>query len=141
MGSTATRYLEHLDTGRLFDLPETTTGTLRLDLLDDGYTEHWYLTVAGRRIRVSRSADDADLVVRASRAVFDELASGDLPPGTALLRNELTLRGDMRLLLVLRRVLPGPKGARHPRELGRAALVRRSAPGGPAAAGGRDDQP
>ncbi|WP_422739326.1 SCP2 sterol-binding domain-containing protein [Micromonospora sp. WMMD729] len=135
MGTTATSYLEQLDTGRRFDLPETTTGTLRLDLRDDGYTEHWYLTVADQHIKVTRSADDADLVVRASRAIFDELVSGDLPPGTALLRNELTLRGDMRLLLVLRRVLPGPKGARHPRELGRAALARRSAPGG------RDDRP
>ncbi|MGV9212359.1 SCP2 sterol-binding domain-containing protein [Micromonospora sp. RB23] len=141
MGTTATSYLEHLDTDRPFDLPETTTGTLRLDLRDDGHTEHWYLTVADQHIRVSRSSDDADLVVRAPRAVFDELASGDLPPGTALLRNELTLRGDMRLLLVLRRVLPGPRGARHPRELGRAALARRSAPAGQAAVSGRDERP
>ncbi|MFG1883673.1 SCP2 sterol-binding domain-containing protein [Micromonospora sp. NPDC049102] len=141
MATTASSYLEQLDTSRSFDLPETTTGTLRLDLRDDGHTEHWYLTVAGQHLAVTRSAEDADLIVRAARSVFDELVNGDLPPGTAMLRNELTLRGDMRLLLVLRRVLPGPKGARHPRELGRAALARRHASAGRAASGGRDDRP
>jgi predicted lipid carrier protein YhbT len=141
MSTTATRYLEGLDTTRPFDLPETTTGTVRLDLREDGHTEHWYLTVADQHITVTRSAEDADLVVRAARTVFDELFNGDLPPGTAMLRNELTLRGDMRLLLVLRRVLPGPRGARHPRELGRAALARRGMSAGRRAVGGRDGRP
>ncbi|MGW3784275.1 SCP2 sterol-binding domain-containing protein [Micromonospora chokoriensis] len=127
MGATAEQYLQQLDDGRRPDLPETTVGTLRLDVRSDGCTDHWYLRVADQRVQVTRSADDADLVVRADRWVFDSMVSGELHPGAAMLRNELTMQGDMRLLLVLRRIFAGPAGARHPRELGRAALAGRTA--------------
>ncbi|MEW1588242.1 SCP2 sterol-binding domain-containing protein [Micromonospora vinacea] len=123
MDATAEQYLRQLDTARRPDLPETTAGTLRLDVRDDGSTDHWYLTVADQQVRVTRSADDAELVVRADRAVFDRMVRGELHPGAGLLRNELTVQGDMQLLMLLRRIFPGPDGARHPRELGRAALV------------------
>ncbi|MFI6242962.1 SCP2 sterol-binding domain-containing protein [Micromonospora sp. NPDC050795] len=129
MGATAEQYLRQLDTGRRPDLPETTAGTLRLDVRDDGSTEHWYLTIADQHVRVTRSADDADLVVRVDRWVVDQMVNGELHPGAAMLRNELTMQGDMRLLLVLRRIFAGPAGARHPRELGRAALAGRTATG------------
>ncbi|MEV4386406.1 SCP2 sterol-binding domain-containing protein [Micromonospora sp. NPDC049580] len=124
MGTPAARFLQDLDAGRRPDLSETTAGTLRLDMRGDGCTDHWYLTVADQHVQVTRSADDADLLVRADRAVFDELASGQLHLAEALLRNELTVRGDMALLLLLRRIFPGPADARHPRALGRAALAR-----------------
>ncbi|MFJ6166664.1 SCP2 sterol-binding domain-containing protein [Micromonospora orduensis] len=125
MGTTVVRYLQQLDDGRRPDLPETTAGTLRLDVRGDGCTEHWYLTVADQRVRVTRSADEADLVVRADRVVFDRLANGSAHVAAALLRNDITVRGDLRLLTLLRRIFPGPDGARHPRELGRAALAGR----------------
>ncbi|RQX09946.1 SCP2 sterol-binding domain-containing protein [Micromonospora arida] len=127
MGATAEQYLRQLDTGRRPDLPETTVGTLRLDVRDDGSTDHWYLTIADQQVRVTRSADDADLVVRADRPVFDRMIRGELHPGAGLLRNELTVQGNMQLLMLLRRIFSGPDGARHPRELGRAALVGRTA--------------
>ncbi|MET8043379.1 SCP2 sterol-binding domain-containing protein [Micromonospora sp. NPDC005215] len=127
MGARAEQYLRQLDAGRLPNLPETTAGTLRLDARSDGCTEHWYLTVRDQHVQVTRSADDADLVVRADRRVFDRMVTGELHPGAAMLRNELTMQGDMHLLMVLRRIFAGPAGARHPRELGRAALAGRSA--------------
>ncbi|WP_433317708.1 SCP2 sterol-binding domain-containing protein [Micromonospora sp. CA-269861] len=127
MGATAEQYLRQLDTGRRPDLPETTAGTLRLDVRDDGSTDHWYLSIADQHVRVTRAADDAELVVRAERAVFDRMARGELHPGAGLLRNELTVQGNMQLLILLRRIFAGPDGARHPRELGRAALVGRAA--------------
>ncbi|MEU8254482.1 SCP2 sterol-binding domain-containing protein [Micromonospora inaquosa] len=127
MGATAEQYLEKLDTGRRPDLPETTAGTVRLDARDDGSTDHWYLTIADQHVQVTRSADDAELVVRADRAVFDRMARGELHPGAGLLRNELTVQGNVQLLMLLRRIFSGPHGARHPRELGRAALAERSA--------------
>ncbi|MDG4780274.1 SCP2 sterol-binding domain-containing protein [Micromonospora sp. WMMD961] len=128
MGVTAEEYLQQLDAGRRPDLPETTAGTLRLDVRGDGCTDHWFLTVSDQHVQVSRSADDADLVVRMDRWVFDRMVKGELHPGAAMLRNELTMQGDMRLLLVLRRIFAGPADARHPRELGRAALAARTAP-------------
>ncbi|MFG2046786.1 SCP2 sterol-binding domain-containing protein [Micromonospora sp. NPDC048935] len=127
MGATAAQYLQQLDAGRRPDLPETTAGTLRLDVRGDGCTEHWYLTVRDQHVHVTRSADDADLVIRADHLVFDRMVRGELHPGAALLRNELTLQGNMHLLMVLRRIFAAPAHARHPRELGRAALARRSA--------------
>ncbi|MET8231522.1 SCP2 sterol-binding domain-containing protein [Micromonospora sp. NPDC005298] len=128
MGTTVARYLQQVDDGRRPNLPETTAGTLRLDVRGGGgCTEHWYLTVADQHVQVTRSAEVADLVVRADRAVFDRLANGSAHIAAALLRNDLTVRGDLRLLTLLRRIFPGPEGARHPRELGRAALAGRDA--------------
>ncbi|MFF5177922.1 SCP2 sterol-binding domain-containing protein [Micromonospora sp. NPDC000316] len=125
MATTAQQFLRDLGAGRRPELPETTAGTVRLDIRSDGCTEHWYLTIADQHVQVTRSADDADLVVRASRAIFDQLANGQMHLAVALVRNELTVRGNMALLMLLRRIFPGPPGARHPRELGRAALEQR----------------
>ncbi|MEU1244441.1 SCP2 sterol-binding domain-containing protein [Micromonospora parva] len=137
MGATAEQYLRQLDTGRRPDLPETTAGTLRLDVRDDGSTDHWYLTIADQHVQVTRSAEDAELVVRADRAVFDRMVRGELHPGAGLLRNEVTVHGNVQLLMLLRRIFSGPDGARHPRELGRAALAGRTTPAGGAVSAGR----
>ncbi|MGK5739486.1 SCP2 sterol-binding domain-containing protein [Micromonospora sp. URMC 103] len=129
MGTTAADYLAALTPGRRPDLPEATAGTLRLDAREDGRTDHWYLTVADQQVEVSRSSEDADLVVRAPRAVFDRLANGGVHVSEALLRNDLTVQGNIRLLMLLRRIFPGPADARHPRALGRAATTGRAGAG------------
>jgi hypothetical protein len=121
----AAEFLERLSPRRRPELPETTAGTLRLDLHDEGCTEHWYLTLHDQCLDVTRSADDADLVVRADREVFDRLATGRTHVVAALMRNELTVRGDLRLLLALRRIFPGPPDARHPRDVARRGAARR----------------
>ncbi|MFG2166160.1 SCP2 sterol-binding domain-containing protein [Micromonospora chersina] len=113
----AAEYLDREVAGLHPDLPETTAGTLRLDLGDGARTEHWHLTIDHQEVRVARLVDDADLVVRADREVFDRIAAGRLNPAAALLRNDLTAQGDLRLLLSLRRIFPGPPDARHPREV------------------------
>ncbi|WP_328348860.1 SCP2 sterol-binding domain-containing protein [Micromonospora sp. NBC_00421] len=109
-------FLDRWVSGRRSDLPETTSGTLRLDAAEGGQTAHWRLTIHDQRVEVSRSAEDAELVVRADREVFDRLASGRTHLATALLRNDLSVQGNMRLLMTLRRIFPGPPDARHPRE-------------------------
>ncbi|WP_433318002.1 SCP2 sterol-binding domain-containing protein [Micromonospora chersina] len=120
MSVSAAEYLDREVAGRHPDLPETTAGTMRLDLRDGARTEHWYLTIDHQEVRVARLADEADLVVRADREVFDRIAAGRLHPAAALLRNDLTAQGNLRLLLSLRRIFPGPPDARHPREVARA---------------------
>ncbi|GGR92881.1 hypothetical protein GCM10010169_41540 [Micromonospora fulviviridis] len=117
MSASAAEYLDRKVAGRHPDLPETTAGTLRLDLQDGARTEHWYLTIDDQEVRVARLADEAQLVVRADREVFDRMVAGRLHPAAALLRNDLTAQGDLRLLLSLRRIFPGPPDARHPREV------------------------
>ncbi|MFF4892806.1 SCP2 sterol-binding domain-containing protein [Micromonospora chersina] len=119
MSVSAAEYLDREVAGRHPDLPETTAGTLRLDLQDGARTEHWLLTIDHQEVRVARLVDEADLVVRADREVFDRIAAGRLNPAAALLRNDLTAQGDLRLLLSLRRIFPGPPDARHPRDVAR----------------------
>lgn len=61
----------------------------------------------------------------AEPAVFDLLAAGRMHPATALMRNDLTVRGGFRLFMLLRRLFPGPPDARHPREAARERGGRR----------------
>lgn len=114
MSTSAGEYLQRMGSGRHPDLPETTAGTVRLDIREDGYTDHWYLTIDHQHVEVSRSGEEAELVVRADREAFDRLASGQTHLAASLLRNELTLQGDIRLLMMLRRIFPGPSDARNP---------------------------
>ncbi|MFI7210031.1 SCP2 sterol-binding domain-containing protein [Micromonospora maritima] len=117
MSVSAAEHLARGAAGRHPELPETTSGTIRLDLRDGGHTDHWYLTIDRQDVRVARLAEEADLVVRADREVFDRMAAGRLHPAAALLRNDLTVQGDLKLLLTLRRLFPGPPEARHPRDV------------------------
>ncbi|GAA3762744.1 SCP2 sterol-binding domain-containing protein [Micromonospora maritima] len=117
MSVSAAEHLARGAAGRHPELPETTSGTIRLDLRDGGHTDHWYLTIDRQDVRVDRLAEEADLVVRADREVFDRMATGRLHPAAALLRNDLTVQGDLKLLLTLRRLFPGPPDARHPRDV------------------------
>ncbi|MEH0825079.1 MULTISPECIES: SCP2 sterol-binding domain-containing protein [Micromonospora] len=117
MSVSAVEHLTRGTAGRHPDLPETTSGTIRLDLRDGGCTEHWYLTIDRQDVRVDRLADDADLIVGANWEVFDRIAAGRLHPAAALLRNDLAARGELKLLMTLRRIFPGPPDARDPREV------------------------
>ncbi|MFD0784034.1 SCP2 sterol-binding domain-containing protein [Micromonospora azadirachtae] len=119
MGTTAVEQLLALTPERRPGIPETLNGTLRLDAYENGSTQHWYLTVNDQHVQVSRSADHADLVLRAHRTVFDRLAAGELRAPAAMLRNDLTVEGDMRLFVVFRRLFSGQGDARHPREAAR----------------------
>ncbi|MBY8874767.1 SCP2 sterol-binding domain-containing protein [Micromonospora sp. PLK6-60] len=116
--ASAAEHLASRVAGRHPELPETTAGTLRLDIRVNGHTDHWYLTIHDQKVDVSRSSAEADLVVAADRAVFDGLAAGRAHIGSALLRNDVYARGDLRLLMLLRRLFPGPPDARHPRTSG-----------------------
>lgn len=119
MGDTAADYLNQRVAGRHPDLADHLRGTLRLDLRDGGSTEHWRLIIDRQEVRVSRTFEEADLVIRADREVFDRIAEGREHVAAALLRNDLTVEGDMELLMTLRRIFPGPAGARHPRDVAR----------------------
>ncbi|WFE39427.1 SCP2 sterol-binding domain-containing protein [Micromonospora sp. WMMD998] len=117
MSASAAEHLARGAAGHHPGLPETTSGTIRLDLGESGRTEHWYLTIDRQEVEVSRSAEAADLVIRADREVFDRIATGRLHLAAAILRNDISGQGNLRLLTMLRRIFPGPPGARHPRDV------------------------
>jgi putative sterol carrier protein len=125
MSASATEYLTRCLAGRHPDLPETTCGTIRLDMREGALTDHWYLTIDHQEVRVTRTAPEADLVVRADREVFDRMAAGRLHVTAAVLRNDFTVQGNLRLLPALRRLFPGTSGARHPRDMGCAGAGMR----------------
>jgi putative sterol carrier protein len=90
-------------------------GTVRFDLVQGDDTEWRYVTVDRGDLHVSKKRASADAVLRIERGVFDRLARGEINPIAALLRGELAVDGDWRLLVLAQRLFPGPPGARGPR--------------------------
>jgi putative sterol carrier protein len=90
------------------------TGTVRFDLRDGGArAERWLITIQKGDLAVSHRNAKADCVVRADRALFDGIASGESNAMAAFLRGAIDVEGDRGLLLAFQRAFPGPprKGA------------------------------
>jgi putative sterol carrier protein len=102
-------------------LLERTDQTVRIDLREDGQTEHWRLMVRHGDLRVSRDPEHAECVITTTRDVFDQVVTGRTKPLAAWLRNQITVEGRLQALLTLERLLPSRPGAHDPRTL--AALM------------------
>jgi putative sterol carrier protein len=93
-------------------LLEKAKGTVRFDLVEGRRTERWLVTVDRGDVSVVRKNAAADCIVRAERALFEGMVTGDVNAMAAFLRGELTLEGDPELLVLIQRVLPGPAAGR-----------------------------
>jgi hypothetical protein len=94
--------LEHLDAAVQFELDHA-----------DG-VDHWWVRVEHGHVRVSREESGAACVIRASRALLDEMSEGRANALAALLRGELLVDGDPEALVLFQRVFAGPvEGAGH----------------------------
>ena len=87
-------------------------GTLRFELKDGNRAQRWLVAIRRGDVTVSRAGGDADMVVRADKALFDRLASGAVNPVAATLRGELGAEGDWKLLVLFQRLFPGPRKKR-----------------------------
>ena len=96
-------------------LLEKATGTLRFDLRDGKKTDRWLVTVVKGDLAVSRRNLRADCVVSADKALFDGIASGKTNAMAALLRGAMSVEGDVQLLVLFQRLLPGPPRSRRRR--------------------------
>ena len=96
-----------------------TGGTVRFELTGDDGLDLWHLTIADGRVAVSREAREADAVIRTDRAFFARMARGEAKPLPAWLRNDITMEGQFRFVVLLERLFPAPPGARHPRAVAR----------------------
>jgi putative sterol carrier protein len=92
-----------------------TTGTVRVDLSDNGKTEPWLVEVVKGDITVSRRSGAADLTIAAEKEFFDRVAAGEVNATAAYLRGALTGQGDWELLVLFQRLLPGPPRQRRKR--------------------------
>ncbi|MDG4766045.1 glycogen debranching N-terminal domain-containing protein [Solwaraspora sp. WMMD406] len=109
--------------GRFFDslavsgadrVPPTTRGTLRFDLRRDGRTRSWSLTYQDGAVAVDRRPGEADCTVDAPEEIFERLLDGRDNVVPLLLRNGVSVRGELQLLLAFRRLLPVPADSAGP---------------------------
>jgi putative sterol carrier protein len=85
-------------------------GTGRFELVDGDRVDVWLVTVKGGYPSVSRGEGEADWMVRADRATFVSVITGDTAALAAVMRGtfDLSLRDTSHRLGLLPRVLAGP---------------------------------
>ena len=123
MVDTTTRFFEDLDRRGFEPLLVKTSGTLRFDLHEGAQTTHWLLEIDRGNLRVRQEDGEADTVVGTEPRLFGALVDGEENAIAALLRGDMTVVGDLRLVLQIERVFPGPPDSRGPRH----AFSRRAA--------------
>jgi hypothetical protein len=102
--------------GRVDSLADV-EGRLRFDLNMGDRVEQWTIDVHYGQITVSRDGAEANCVVALDKGLLDRIATGHANAMSSLLRADIIVSGDVRLLVLLERLLPGPAGARGPRRV------------------------
>lgn len=110
-----TRFFEEIDRREYEPRLVKTTGSLRIDLQEGPRTTHWFLKIDHGRVEVSQENREADTVVGTSPQLFEDIAAGREHGIAALLRGDMTVSGDARLLVQVERTFPGNPDARGPR--------------------------
>ena len=100
-------------------LLEKARGSARFDVADGRRTERWLVTIDKGDLRVSRRNAAADCILRVDRSTFERAAAGKLNIMAAVLRGAVTVGGDPRLLVLLRRLFVKPSRQRRPRTAGK----------------------
>lgn len=91
-------------------------GRVRFDLKQDDRTDSWLVAIDHGKISVSRQrASDVDSVVAISAETFERSARGEESLIAALFRGSMHVDGNLRLAMMVERLLPGPPNARGPR--------------------------
>ena len=111
---TTTRFFEELDRRGFEPLLAKTSGTLRFDLHEGAQTTHWLLEIDRGNVQVRQEDREADTVVGTEHRLFGELVTGEENAIAALLRGDMTVSGDLRLVLQIERIFPGPPDSRGP---------------------------
>ncbi|WP_405105191.1 SCP2 sterol-binding domain-containing protein [Micromonospora sp. NBC_01405] len=109
-----TRFFEDLDRRGYEPLLTKISGTLRFDLNEGPQTRHWLLMIDRGRLRVSQEAREANAVVGTTPELFEGLATGRENGLAALIRGDMTVTGDVRLVVQVDRLFPNPPGSREP---------------------------
>jgi putative sterol carrier protein len=99
-------------------LLEKASGSARFDVADGRRTERWLVTIDKGDLRVSRRNAAADCILRVDRSSFERAVAGKLNLMAAVLRGEVAVGGDPRLLVLLRRLFPQPSRRRRSRAAG-----------------------
>lgn len=85
------------------------SGMIRFEIVEGRRVRRWYLGVDEGELSVSTKAPaTTTCTIRADKAVFDRLAAGRMNAVAAVLRGDLLVDGDWRLLVRLQRLFPNP---------------------------------
>jgi putative sterol carrier protein len=109
------RFFEQLAARDHEDLLRKANGCTRFDIVAGRKTDRWYVTIDNGDIVVTRQPSHAHCVVRADKAVFDKVTGGKVNAVAAVLRGDLEVEGDWRLLVRMQRLFPGPRSSRRKR--------------------------
>jgi putative sterol carrier protein len=112
MTDTTTQFFDELRQRDHDPQLENRSGTLRFDIANGKETDHWLVTIDKGDVTVSHRGGEADATVGGDRTVFEAIASGKASPVAAVLRGTLRIDGNLRLLSLFRRLLPGPPAAK-----------------------------
>jgi putative sterol carrier protein len=88
------------------------TGATRFEIRDGKKTRQWVVRVDKGRIDVAAGRGDAQCVLRVDKAVFDKVVTGRLNGVAAVLRGDIAVEGDWRLLVRMQRLFPEPRRRR-----------------------------
>jgi len=99
-----TAFFEDLGSRGYEPLLRNVSGTVRFDLVSGKTAERWLVTIRKGNLGVSRKNVAADTTMRLSRALFGAAASGETNVLSAMLRGEVVLEGDYRLMIMVRRL-------------------------------------
>jgi ubiquinone biosynthesis protein UbiJ len=83
-------------------------GVVRLEVGKGKRARVWHVELRKGDILVVPGKGDADCTIRADEPTIEGIIAGRINPVTALLRGQIELEGDSRLLVLFRRLLPGP---------------------------------
>jgi putative sterol carrier protein len=87
-------------------------GTFRFDVVDGKRSTSRFITMKKGDLSVSGRGAAADCRVRAPRQLAEGIVSGEVNAFAAVLRGELEVEGDPKLMVVFQRLLPGPPASR-----------------------------
>ena len=88
-------------------------GTVRFDLVNsDGATDYWLVAVDGGDFTITHEMANADCTIRADKALFERLITGEENAIAATLRGALVCTGNVELLFAIQRIFPGPPSKR-----------------------------
>jgi len=89
-------------------LLQSASGTLRFELKNGSRTQFWFVKITKGDVAVSNANAEADSVIRTTKVLFDQMATGRANAMAAMLRGVLRAEGNLGLVMSFQRLFPGP---------------------------------
>lgn len=106
------RFFECLSQRGFEPLLEKFVGTLRFDVVEEADTEHRLVIIDRGRVRVVSEDREADAALGIDSELLEQIIAGQENAVAALLRGDVTIAGDLRLVLAVERLFPAQSMAR-----------------------------